>query len=200
MMGTNTPKPIRLLVELGRPVILSRWRSDSCVASTAIGMKVLRRFGIESYPLPVQMGAYNEVFLEMLEGLGNLQEEPAPDVQQYWLERGAWSIEVDEDASDGIGHLVLSTKRHLIDLSLDQASRPHKGIVLEPHACEVPNSFHEGEAFGTTINRTLVIYRKNPTRRAFLESPDWTDDSRHESTVDEIVRMITKQIERRKPR
>lgn len=194
----SIPKPVRLLTQHARPIILTRFRRDSCIASTAISIKVLQHFGIHAWALPVHMTAFNQTYIEMMEKLQGREGDEVPvEEQQYWLDRGAWSIEV-EDSS--VGHVVACTKKVLIDMSIDQATRPAKNIFLEPLTMELRPGFFEGELNFTEMNETLVAYQANPGRTTFLESKDWTDALRHDRLVDEIIEVMEKEMRKRKPR
>jgi len=42
-----------------------------------------------------------------------------------------------------VGHVLALTDHDVIDLSIDQASRPERGVVLEPFAFPRPPNFTE---------------------------------------------------------
>lgn len=199
------PKPARLLIRYGRAEILKSFRADSCIASTAIGIKVLTRFGIEAWPVPVAMSAYNRIFLEMLQHTQG--HPPSEEEQRAWGRRGAWVVEVDENHSDDgrfAGHLAIGVNGYLLDLSLDQATRPHKALYLEPLATPTPEGFYAGrdehghEAVAHAMcHDALVVYRYRPSMTKFEASPDWTRPERHEGPARTIEQRIRAQLRKR---
>lgn len=194
----SIPRPVRLLTEHGRPIIRRNFRADSCIASTAISIKVLNHFGIQAFPMPAHMAVFNQRYLDMMERLADRPEESITDEEkQYWLEEGAWSLEVEDRE---VGHVVACTKKLLIDMSIDQATRPAKGIILTPLVLEIKEDFFEGEHAFTQMNDCLLVYQANPRRLDFLRSKDWTEPNRHDRIVSEIITVIDAEIRKKKPR
>ena len=204
-------KPVRLLMEYARPEILTTHRPDSCIASTAVGIRVLERFGIGAWPVPVHAVAMNAQYVAMMNEVAtNKEENPDAEMpeeaQRQWMERGAWSVELSNlpsraDGFDG-GHLVIGIKDHLVDLSIDQASRPHKGIPLEPLAIDCPQSFYEGERIWRHVGTAILVYRHAPFT-GFLEqlmfSGDWTNkDGRLDNHIRRTEAKIRTHLQRRK--
>lgn len=190
----SIPAPIRLLTEHARPIILSSFRKDSCIASTAISIKVLHHFGIKAFPVPVHMDVFNRMYVKMIEEVG-IGTDLSKEEQLAWVEKGAWSVGVEDDS---VGHVVACTKKVLIDLSIDQATRPARGIFLEPLAIEVQETFFGGEPAFTAMNDSLIRYMTNPGRDNFLQSKDWTDGSRHEKQVAKTIEVLEKEMRKRK--
>lgn len=171
---------------------------DSCIASTAIGIKVLKRFGVEAWPVPVDLHIYNNTFIDMINHFDELGREPTKQEQKEWLMKGAWTIQIDRndrDPDNHVGHLVIGIDGHLLDLSLDQASRPHKQIHLEPMAIPATarNFYaHEGDRFTYEVLPGCVVkYMYHPENQVPFTSPDWTRaDERYHHVVERIEDRI----------
>lgn len=165
----------RQLPELTTEIGFNR---DICVLSGWAGRELLRRFGISAKPVAVRAVALNDVFWE-LTGEDwdkvfsvNLEDDDVPDE--------AWSVGIGfgpESPGRWPGHLVLTTRNPdmLLDLTLDQASRPERGINLYPLADEIERgvlqAFERGEG-------TLSFYDpETGTRVAYGMIPDLKPNS-----------------------
>lgn len=207
-------KPVRLLLEYARPEILTTFKPRSCVASTAVGIRVLQRFGIESWPVPVHMVAMNAAYVDMMnEAARNKERYPdgtmPEDEQMQWVRRGAWSVEISDQGLDdgfGGGHLVLGIKGYLVDLSIDQASRPQKAMPLAPLAIECPPDFYSADdrRIFREVGTAYVVYRRStdPNSLEYLQaSRDWTNkDGRLDEIIQRTERKIRKSLNQKKRR
>jgi hypothetical protein len=192
----SVPEHAELLSELcnvARPIILERFRPDSCIVSTRIAIDVLDYFGIKAKALPVKLGAYNPLAWESVE----------KGVEPDW-NGGAWGVGIGtaspiaftRQSPSGVdGHLVaLVEDTTLLDLSIDQASRPAKGITLAPYfgAIRPENlaGFEEGEGLVFRVDGDCrIVYWRHP-ERFHLQAPDWTDRSRRKDLVGRIIRAV----------
>lgn len=111
---------------------------------------------------------------------------------------GEYSVGVGYDPETGeqgyVGHLVALVAEpagaktvFLVDLSLGQAARPKKGIVLPPAI------FLAGSKLN--INHCVLMYKPVDNLK-FLESPDWTDRTRTDPIILELVRIINENKKR----
>lgn len=181
------------LVAHGRPLIRSEFTARSCIASTRIGLDVLAYFGVRAQEVPVLIGVFNAEAARMLdEGmalpdlLATMQTIPAEQPG------GPWSIAIGASPQDGSGdpngwsgHLVigLTGLQVIVDLSADQASRPHKNMELACAWYEVPDDgWWAGEqksAFlGSQNGALLMVHRNPPDPTGYLESANWRRSSR----------------------
>jgi len=164
ILGALTGRFRTVSNELGLPVA-------SCILSSRIGVEVLRYFGIDARPEPAGLDVLNAV---MLEGISRgLTAEQI--VAEYGDDAWAISVDEDERhrlvepvrVTDSrrpggwSGHMVVwapltvaslpewggpvTQSYALIDLSLDQANRPHRRIVLEPSWTATDDGFLRGE-------------------------------------------------------
>jgi hypothetical protein len=88
------------------------------------------------------------------------------------------------------GHLVaILESTVLVDLTLDQASRPEKNIVLHPGWSVVPTSFLAGRDMAQCdMNGSRVSYSAMPADRSFTSAGDWT--ARILDRLDPIARVM----------
>lgn len=173
----------------GRDEILRHYRRDSCLASTRIGIEFLRHFGYTARPLAVRVEIANA---EML----RCQAEGIPDDQA--LEQGAWVVGIDgSDVIEGSGwdgHLVFTVEGYVMDLSLDQASRPAKGIELSPLLAEIPPHWPQ-KPMGWMMNGSLVAYQEFGRTSRFRQTNDWRRESAWAPIVGKLVRNFKKYSE-----
>lgn len=125
---------VTALAKVGRPPILEYFGRRSCIASTRIGLDVLAYFGVQAEPLPLFMLVLNGEAIN-LAATGMSQAELRAEMNKYGLDEpgGPWGIGVGaeiENSKDWAGHLMIAVPnlRVLLDMSFDQASRPHKDL------------------------------------------------------------------------
>lgn len=168
------------LLTFGRARILERFRPDCCIASTRIAIEVLRRFGIRAKPAPCQ------VYIATLPLFERLQKQSFTGKFQPGEHSVGIGYGVPAGTRPGFdGHLVAVTDDSLIDLSLDQASRPHKGIVLLPQ--RIPFS---GFPLSGTIGQCVVCYTQL-NNYDYIQAPDWC---KRPELFDEIADEIVSEI------
>lgn len=157
---------------------------ESCIASTKITQEVLRAIGVHSRPLVVSVNIFNQPMARRLAA----GQVPIPGNAGRWFEEdGSWSVGVAHDADPQPGafsaHMTLiADNRFLVDSSLDQMSRPHRGINLAPvvirfATSEAAAKFTQGGAAnreGTENDEgTVIIYEAHPNDRSYRDSNDW---------------------------
>jgi hypothetical protein len=201
-----------VLAKTARPTILSEFREDSCIASTRIVTKVLRRFGFDSEPMVVQLAVFNQQYAEAVAQGSNPPLDGSKDELIAWMdEHKAWAVGVgvpgrDDDwrwrkngsKSPWLGgqasHLVavMRTPRVLVDVSLSQANRPAHNIKLpDLFVGKVLPGFLDGsEQAWYHVNRCSMEYVSFPSDESFRVSPDWKDKSRTRHLVDSLERQV----------
>lgn len=185
-MKRNLPGVLAQLVRHAPPLLAQNFRPDCCIAATRVAVHVLTRFGFVAKPQPAQCIVYTKKLWRRVGG----------DTFSYPFQSGEWSVGLgfgwdkrfaEEPGSKGYdGHLVAfcsapNSPVFIVDLSLGQAARPHKGIVLPP-ALFTPKQ-------KVTLNGCVLMYRAidNPK---FTESPDWADASRTDPIIEELMEII----------
>jgi hypothetical protein len=195
----RTPQILNLLLKHGRPEILKEFRADSCIVSTIIGIDVLSHFNVLANPLPVQVTIWNPAFCKRIQA-----GQPFPkDIQELdvWVkEDGAWNVGLglggDPEPGKWPGHLaVLAEGKYLIDLSLDQASRPHRNINLEPLGMLVTEEFVTGkEPKIIQINDCVLRFLASPGNLGYSKSSDWSIRRRRADVVSAIIRKVGEEL------
>jgi hypothetical protein len=194
-MKIDEVKIIEALLEFGRHEILREFRTDSCIVSTRIAIDVLQHFKIKAEAISVSAMVCNPVHVAKVKEIGRqpLTEEEA----QEWANNGAWDVLIGPPKEPGIGHVVaLTDTRILIDLSIDQANRPHKNIQVGPLATYVKDDFIDGKNIHleNTPNGGVIIYRRRYPETEFRKAVDWHDLRRREKCVKRVIRAINIQL------
>lgn len=188
------------LVHSGREEILKDFRPDSCIASTAVAIDVLNHFGFPAEPLPVRVCVYNEAMVKRIEAEGF--PEGSNTTRQWNAQDGSWGVAVgyppdDQSRSSGyIGHLTALSYHFLIDLSIDQASRPPRSIHLQPIAIRIPESFpHQDPEFTVIQNGCLLLYKARLLDTQYRKSKDWSISARRARAVAAIKDKIRRELQ-----
>lgn len=185
-MSPHPDDVISALVKVAREEILTVFDLDSCIASTRIGIDVLTYFGIQAKPIPVSVTIFNEEARVILdtEGLDAV-------VRAVWERSphepgGPWTIGLGVQAAQktpGPGHVAIAVpaKSTLIDLSLDQATRKRKDIILAPVALGIPDeiSFFDqpGERMLYTVRLDdappVTLMYQHERQHLYRQSRNW---------------------------
>jgi hypothetical protein len=180
---------MELVEELARVVrqeMDGRYRPDCCIAATRILLSVADYFRLTALPLCVQATVFNPVMSQRLEHEAMPSQEEA---ERSWFPAGCHSVGLgvpgDSEPGRWQGHLVAVVERHLLDITLDQASRPQHGIVL-PAVCVCPldlDFLMRRAMLQGRCNGCLVRYLALPTGAGdFQRAPDWRS-KRHHATI-----------------
>ncbi len=171
---------IDYLLTEGRSKILEKFEPSSCIASTRIGLEVLRSRGIECYPQPCRIEALNPRAVQATRA-----------GQGYAL--GTFSLEVEgtglyDPVGSWDGHLVIVFKdaqgEVLLDLSADQMDRPQHGLRVEPVAVRLGT---KGWPVGIMLPGGGAIAWERIPSRAYRQARDWTHRERWEDVVAKIL-------------
>lgn len=166
--ATEERRFLERVVAHTRASVLEVFRPDSCIATTRILVDVLDYFSISVRPVAVMFRAYNALSTKMM-----IDEVPVED----WPEE-AWSVGIipgqkPTSSNNWPGHLVALHRAYLLDGSLDQASRPDKGLLLGPGVFKLPDEWDRQEKllWRREDNVTLIY---EPMRDViWRRSPDW---------------------------
>lgn len=187
----NGDHVLDILTTEARPLILERFTSISCIASTRVAHDVCAAFGITCRPVVTEAAALNAEARVPFE-----EERPFTDED---VERGAQFVQTDLDPNGKLGgfpgHLVAIIDRKIVDLSADQMHRPAKRIfIIEPVVVPVDAQWYTGEQF---YGKDLpfggeIIYRKvAKPAMDYKQVIDWRDAARTRDIVARLVRRIT---------
>lgn len=187
-MALDEQEILKLINTVCRTETLRQFSVTSCVASTRVLTDVLQYFGHSSEPLPVTVVAMNEGALEQLH-----QGVPVEDWPQ-----DAWSVGV---VGTGVsenkrwdGHLVaIVDGKWLVDPSLDQASRPQRGLKLDPCVLDATSWTDKAQrATWRSENGIVLVYQQMTNPGNWRSSPDWalTKPATRRSVRDAVARSI----------
>lgn len=176
-----------------RDLIRLYYKSDSCIASTRIGIDVLAGLGISARPLQVEAMIFNAAMLRLM------QAGPIPLVEPARTELfdsvGAYAVGLGtpEPDDDGLHVVAIVADQVLWDLSLDQGSRPKYDIQLGPLAVEITTpDFLRTESLLVVgdPSRGKIRYKSRPADDGFSHSHNWRPDGRDAPLRAELVSRV----------
>lgn len=198
-MPTKRQVILGTLARFGREQILKEWGPDSCIASTALAIDILKHYGIKAEAFPCTVMVFNAVNNQKIKEIGRL---PNAEESRAWQDDGGWSVGVGF-GSKGMaenkwpGHLVVIVDDEiLLDLSIDQATRPKHKMYLQAGGGGIPNfqEFYSGkEVYVAEANDCLLIYERKD-QDAYKKSPDWTERQRRERVLLFTIQEIDDQL------
>lgn len=172
------------LCNVGRPMILQDASADSCIASTKIAMEVFEHFGYAPQAIGVKAVVANRMLAEVLDsGAATLTDETS------WPP-GAWCVAMG--FGDEGRHVVCVVDDLMLDLSLDQSSRPAKGIELSASTFRIVPEFLGGEPMGFSHNGTAIVYSRTFNDGWWKKSPNWQnrDAPLRKKVVGAVIRAV----------
>lgn len=193
--------------EIARPIILRSFAKDSCIASTAITLDVLRRYRIPARALPVEAVAYNAQFVKRVEEEGRWPKDREESAVWY-KESRAHAVFVTSKVhdlatptSEWVGHVVtLVMDRIVVDLTVDQFGtwmmkypelEKHKGIAFP-----ASDEFVDGDEWdGIDLpGGGHIDYRRDEENRGYRKARDWTRPRRRKGAVKAILAAMRCQL------
>jgi len=181
-----------MLCGIGRTEILKDFRKDSCIASTRVAIDVLNHFHISAKPIATALTVFNPTYARNIHNAGYIPT--SPDEIKEWFEQGARSVEIN---SQDLAHVVAIIKNaYLLDLSLDQANRPHKKIHVSPHCSPIPKAFVCGETAEYSVGGCIICYHALPENKNFIHSRDWLYSDRTRRAIHSIISQIQKRLDK----
>jgi hypothetical protein len=166
----------------------------TCIAHTRVAPIVARQAGYRAEPLACQLVVLNGKAFARATELG--RELTADEYQDG---DGMWSLGIGYGQSPGTkgydAHVVTIVERkYVLDLTLDQATRPQHDIHLRPGWFPMPDGFMAGDSAPGVVNGSFVRYTAMPEDRKFLTVPDWVLIR----PSDPIVRRVTTALDGRR--
>lgn len=199
----NNPDKANLVAYLAskcaRWIILTRYPGmalDNCVMSSRIAYEVFKHYDLNPKPFPVAVTVGNPKYTKMLDERG--QPPMTEQELEEWIGQGAWVMGITgrrkEPPKPGYwnGHIVTVCEDALLDLSLDQCSRPQFGVEVEELYSKVPRGFLEGQERAVFVHGsgTIVIYESEPWNDGWKGSADWDFPEFFSDVVAEIIAEI----------
>jgi hypothetical protein len=171
------------MAQIVRTQILRTNRPDSCIPSTKAILEALRKLRIDAFAMPVTAMVVNDVLWQYAHDHG---QYPVAGSEEY--PEDGWGVGVGyigEDTEPGKwnGHLVaIAERRWLIDVSIDQASRPQHQMVIEhPLVAPVDERWlrsHPGERpLVVQHEQAHVYYWPNPGNDGYKQSNGWSGEN-----------------------
>ena len=175
---------VETLKGYGRQRILEDYRPDSCIVSAKIAVRVFDHYQVKAKALPCRVLAYNPTFVKAIhDGTAKL-DTPVNDQPE-----GCYAVGSDE-------HLVvyIAEPPGILDLTLDQLSRPDHGIKVEPSSFRAVPAWSDGKISHAyhTGDGTMVIYQAKPRHNWYQVSPNWR--GRDAATVKKIAGDIIRHV------
>ena len=186
-----TDELLLALPQVVAPVV-EHWQPEplSCVLNCKVALDALARFGVKAAPLCVDVGAFNAQAWRLYNADVPVDQWPA-DAYSIGTDAG---LPVDPANGKWSGYLVLIAGDRLIDVSLDQLSRPAYGIVLEPRTVGFQTGWgKDGDQLGVEIppRGVMVKYVVNATADTWRRAPDWQDSDLAAHCSGNVVSVLT---------
>ena len=185
-MSEDLHRWLSAVTRLCRAATLEVCSPDSCIASTRVLIGVLDYFGYASEPLPCTAVVWNAAGYEATDAEIPVDQWP-PDAHSV----GVVGTGAARAPKRWDGHLVAMVEdRWLIDASLDQFSRPQKGIVTTPLVIDAVDWDDRTKMHVWRRGDGIVIgYQLMPNPGAWRSSPDWRGE-RHQRIIGGVIRQI----------
>lgn len=175
---------LQVVLDFVRAEVLKGWGERSCIVTSRVLLEVLDWLGTPGKPVPVAVMAFNEAGWQAASWDRPEQRLPV----EQWPPQ-AWSVGVNgsgrsEASTNGWdGHLVVVVSYRgrdwLLDGSLDQLSRPQRGIELAPLVTEVPSGWagqsllHLSRGTGEAEGGLHLLYDRMVKPGAWRDANDW---------------------------
>lgn len=170
-------------------------RKDICVLSSSVAYHLLKREFPDCAPFAhvVDANVYNKRAIEMIHEVNKLLVAEAPrehikSVTDKALEEGAKIVSCVQDSpTDGglKGHMILlienGRRNYILDMTIDQFSRPNHGIDLEPYWTKINYQYMNTLRFTVQAvqfeshHGMALEYIAQPPQKLMVaqQSPDW---------------------------
>jgi hypothetical protein len=175
---------------------------NTCILTARVALEILKHYKVRARVVPLKIAVFNE---KMVERIGREGRPPKDEEEsaRWATEDGSWGLGIGhsglvmENRYDG--HLAVLVHYDvddpeigglLMDLAIQQASRPQRGIVLEPLIATVPANFTAGEHFMASCNGCVVKYDYFPESTLWTEAPDWRDPDRRAPIIERLRKTI----------
>lgn len=179
-----------------RPEILKDYTPESCIAGTRITFDVLRHYGLRPRAIAAHVRIFNAALLK------HIQDGEMPtteDVQGWSGLDGSWSVGIGgtgvKKPGHWDGHLVaLSMNSVLIDVTLDQATRPRFKIQMEPVVATAPEDFLAGAPLVFELNGCAVRYTAQPEDMSWTQAGGWRREEPRRAVVERVIAKVERHL------
>lgn len=192
---------VTAIARIGPEELRLRWDERRCIASTNVGIRVCRYFGLKAEPVAVRTLVGNKQFADWrarasMEELAAMTTEEAEAL-------GIWLVEIDTDPERGNGypgHLVVGLRElgGILDLNTDQFNRPKKGIDIGDGCFyEVHDGFYDDPEQAAAFdgpNGELIAYGVHPDPPDWRHAPDWRRERPNREVAGKIIRRVREEV------
>lgn len=175
---------------------------DVCILATRIACLALSEVGVKASPLPVRFDGFSPAYVQAVKDdrIG-VDAVPTSEHHEALLAEGAWHVIIGDPENEGKprpngrpgfnAHLTaLVERRHVVDLTIHQASRPSKDMIFTPHHFRVTPEFMAGESMTfETKGGAIALYRRIE-KNTYTVAPDWTMVRRDDPLVKATVKRL----------
>lgn len=187
-----------------RDAMEGRWHARSCVAATRVGLDVLGYFGIAARPTAVAYMAFSPESAAWHDAHPDAPPEQVAPVGWSVGTYGAGQLRGEQGGREWDGHLVVVAPSldRLLDLSIDQANRPHRGLHLPtplvlPHPAgwwdadpQRPAVFQQTGPDGTPGPRVIYRAMTGPGARNYRDGRDWRGTPQRRAAAGDAIRRV----------
>ena len=165
------------------------------VTATRVIYDVLTKLHFKVKPLAVEARVYNPLYTQKMRPPENDEEA------NKWLEEGCWSVILGDLVPKAVnkwpGHLVaIINDACIMDLTIVQAYRPDKNVIVNPVFAEINEAFIQGDLQRGVINNDcLIVYQGVPYNQDWLKAKDWNN----KKAVEELEKDIVQRMRPKKP-
>jgi hypothetical protein len=179
------------------------YRPDGCIAAARLLVDVFGRLHVPCRPLAVVVDVFNPAMVARSAAEGGRLPRDTEEYRRWIDESGCWWLTLgggDPEPGTWPGHVAVAAwDRVLLDLTLPQASRPQRGIVLAPAAVQVWPEVLDGSCRRVVAMHGCELhYQARPEDRSFMLSADWQCRERHRDVVAELLARVRDELGRRR--
>lgn len=170
---------------------------NNCVMASRIGMEVMKHYDVRNArSAAVAITCGNPRYTELVEEHGRVPLSHGELME--WREQGAYVHGVTGHRKEAPqpghwnGHLITLGEEVLLDLSLDQMTRPQHDIDVETFCGPVGQEFLRGEERAAFLSGTgcLITYNLEPWNDEWMTSLDWNQLASYRPVIDAIIEEI----------
>jgi hypothetical protein len=197
VMPKRKDRAICAVAALAPDIIRKYYVVNCCVAATAIGIDVLKHFGIPSIPQSCKVHALNAAAVRWMEAKRELPK--TPQRRKEWRKQKCWMVSIDSlpDGSpdtDLGGHLVILNASFMLDLSIMQLHRPAHNIHLDRAAPLFPRQITTPWTYRGQ-GGTELIYIPLVKPLPYERSADWQPSPERRAVTHEVIEAIERSLQ-----
>lgn len=182
----RTPRPesvIYPLLEHAVPVIRQELAANTCIFHSRVAFDVLRHFGLPARAVPVVVTALNPAATAYVAAGGK--------GDHGWRITGGGVGEFGHDPGTNRynGHLVVASSGYVLDLTLDQFSRPELDLPLAPIVFQ-SQTIRRGEDDIVGLGDITVVYQPRKDTTYAAPGSAWGRTPQHRRLTAEVIRRI----------